>query len=145
MTVEEGHVLNIDGSAAGVGVAATGGGGTTGSIANAAPPPDRSSKYKSGADTGGGGGGGGVAPDCVSVLSNVSQTTSQLEAEAAEARAARDKLPFYKGVTCKDIRDIIPTVLILLGGLLIMIFVIPYAFSRYVVHIITRSESKQRI
>ncbi len=32
-------------------------------------------------------------------------------------------------MTCKDVRDIMPTVLILLGGLLIMIFVIPYAFS----------------
>ncbi len=37
--------------------------------------------------------------------------------------------PRYRGVTCKDVRDIMPTVLILLGGLLIMIFVIPYAFS----------------
>lgn len=62
--------------------------------------------------------------DRVSVLSGASgrsKTTSQLEAAA--------KLPWYRGVTCKDIRDIMPTVLILIGGLLIMIFVIPYAFS----------------
>jgi hypothetical protein len=54
-------------------------------------------------------------------MSGRSKTTSQLEAIA--------KLPWYRGVTCKDVRDIMPTVLILLGGLLIMIFVIPYAFS----------------
>ena len=38
-------------------------------------------------------------------------------------------MPWYRGVTCKDIKDITPTVVILIGGLLIMIFVIPYAFS----------------
>ena len=71
----------------------------------------------------GGGGGGGPHADRVSVLSGASgrsKTTSQLEAA---------KLPWYKGITCKDIKDITPTVLILLIGLLIMIFVIPYAFS----------------
>ena len=65
-----------------------------------------------------------LTADRVSVLSGGSgrsKTTSQLEAAA--------KLPWYRGVTCKYIRDIMPTVLILLGGLLIMIFVIPYAFS----------------
>ena len=65
-----------------------------------------------------------LTADRVSVLSGASgrsKTTSQLEAAA--------KLPWYRGVTCKDIRDIMPTVLILIGGLLIMIFVIPYAFS----------------
>ena len=46
----------------------------------------------------------------------------------AESEAAA-KLPWYRGVTCKDVRAIMPTVLILIGGLLIMIFVIPYAFS----------------
>ena len=64
------------------------------------------------------------AHDRVSVLSGASgrsKTTSQLEAAA--------KLPWYRGITCKDVRDIMPTVLILIGGLLIMIFVIPYAFS----------------
>ena len=69
-------------------------------------------------------GGGGTTADRVSVLSGASgrsKTTSQLEAAA--------KLPWYRGVTCKDIKDITPTVLILIGGLLIMIFVIPYAFS----------------
>ncbi len=55
------------------------------------------------------------------IFAGRSKTTSQLEAIA--------KLPWYRGVTCKDVRDILPTVLILLGGLLIMIFVIPYAFS----------------
>merc|ERR1719412_2644026 len=81
-------------------------------------------------EEGGGAGGGdghGVrehhAADRESVLSGASarsKTTSQLEAA---------KLPWYRGITCKDIKDITPTVLILLGGLLIMIFVIPYAFS----------------
>ena len=50
-----------------------------------------------------------------------SKTTSQLEAAA--------KLPWYRGVTCKDLKAITPTVLILIAGLLIMIFIIPYAFS----------------
>lgn len=50
-----------------------------------------------------------------------SKTTAELEALA--------KLPWYKGVTFKDIKAITPTLLILLVGLLIMIFVIPYAFS----------------
>ena len=62
--------------------------------------------------------------DGISVLSGQSghsRTTSQLEAAA--------KLPWYRGVTCKDLKDITPTILILLGGILIMIFVIPYAFS----------------
>ncbi len=71
-----------------------------------------------------GGGTGGPQADRVSIFSGESKrsmTTSQLE--------ARDKLPWYRGVTCKDIKDITPTVLILIGGLLIMIFVIPYAFS----------------
>ena len=48
--------------------------------------------------------------DRVSVLSGASgrsKTTSQLEAAS--------KLPWYRGVTCKDIKDITPTVLILLG------------------------------
>ncbi|XP_023323416.1 uncharacterized protein LOC111697597 [Eurytemora carolleeae] len=39
------------------------------------------------------------------------------------------KLPWYKSVTWKDIRDILPTLIILLVGLLIMVIVIPYAFS----------------
>merc|ERR550517_2361554 len=39
------------------------------------------------------------------------------------------KLPWYKGITLKDIRDILPTLLILVIGLVIMILVIPYAFS----------------
>ena len=68
---------------------------------------------------------GGVdKADGVSVLSghsDRSKTTSQLEADA--------KLPWYRGLTCKDLKDIMPTFLILLGGILIMIFVIPYAFS----------------
>lgn len=62
--------------------------------------------------------------DGISVLShqsNDSRTTSQLEAAS--------KLPWYRNVTCKDLKDITPTILILLGGILVMIFVIPYAFS----------------
>ena len=53
--------------------------------------------------------------------SDGSKTTSQLE--------AAKNLPWYRGVTCKDLKDITPTLLILLGGILIMIFVIPYAFT----------------
>ena len=92
-------------------------------------------RYKQTNDRGGGRGGsafnnasdvedGKTAADRVSIVSGASgrsKTTSQLEAIS--------KLPWYRGVTCKDVRDIMPTVLILLGGLLIMIFVIPYAFS----------------
>ena len=51
-----------------------------------------------------------LSTDRVSVLSGASgrsKTTSQLEAAS--------KLPWYRGVTCKDIKDITPTVLILLG------------------------------
>ena len=62
--------------------------------------------------------------DGLSVLSGKSdgsKTTSQLE--------AAKNLPWYRGVTCKDLKDIMPTFLILVGGILIMIFVIPYAFT----------------
>jgi len=114
MTVEEGHVLNIDGS----------------TNSNKYKQGDRSmsavsrgSAFHVTSDVEDGGGGGGPHADRVSVLSGASgrsKTTSQLEAA---------KLPWYRGITCKDIKDITPTVLILLIGLLIMIFVIPYAFS----------------
>ncbi|TRY71182.1 hypothetical protein TCAL_17321 [Tigriopus californicus] len=116
MAVHEGHVLNIDASAVPNNI-------TGGSKYN----PVSSERVTSGV-----GRGSlfetddveGVPADRVSVFSGASgrsKTTSQLEAAA--------KLPWYRGVTCKDIRDIMPTLLILLGGLLIMIFVIPYAFS----------------
>ena len=117
MTVEEGHVLNIDG------------------VNNSAAKKykqDRGERSMSAVSRGSAfqvtsdveDGGGGTTADRVSVLSGASgrsKTTSQLEAAS--------KLPWYRGVTCKDIKDITPTVLILIGGLLIMIFVIPYAFS----------------
>jgi len=62
-----------------------------------------------------------LARDRISSIASTTRTrpTSQLEV----------KLPWYKSVTWVDIRDIIPTVLILLVGLLIMVLVIPYAFS----------------
>ncbi|XP_040580023.1 uncharacterized protein [Lepeophtheirus salmonis] len=63
--------------------------------------------------------------DRVSVLSNSSFRQHGGSVTGSDA----PKQPWYKGVTCHDIRAIMPTVLILLGGLLIMIFVIPYAFS----------------
>jgi hypothetical protein len=46
-------------------------------------------------------------------------------------------------VTCKDLKDITPTLLILLGGVLIMIFVIPYAFSSVLAQLsnVSRMES----
>ena len=69
-------------------------------------------------------GGAEKEADNMSVLSGQSdrsKTTSQLEAAA--------KLPWYRGVTCKDVKDIMPTLLILLAGVLIMIFIIPYAFE----------------
>ncbi len=86
----------------------------------------------------------GTAHDRVSVLSGASgrsKTTSQLALEA--------KLPWYRGITCKDIKDITPTVLILIGGLLIMIFVIPYAFSSVIKqleaeHIMEEARARQR-
>jgi len=39
------------------------------------------------------------------------------------------KLPWYMGITFKDVKAILPTLIILLVGLIIMICVIPYAFS----------------
>ena len=46
-----------------------------------------------------------------------------------EYSEAAKNLPWYRGVTCKDLKDIMPTFLILVGGILILIFVIPYAFT----------------
>lgn len=106
MTVEEGHVLNIDGTKDKY---------KAKSNMSSAVSRGLTSDVEEGA---------GPHADRVSVLSGASgrsKTTSQLEAAA--------KLPWYRGVTCKDIKDITPTVVILIGGLLIMIFVIPYAFS----------------
>lgn len=149
MTVEEGHVLNIDGSASTQAANnSTSSPTAAANSSNATSGAAAANKYKSndravsGVGRGsatfqttvtssdmedGGPNGNQDAPltaDRVSVMSGASgrsKTTSQLEAAA--------KLPWYRGVTCKDIRDIMPTVLILIGGLLIMIFVIPYAFS----------------
>jgi len=170
MTVEEGHVLNIDGgvkppgiskqlnskipgsSAVGMSTATptttstsvsnpaaaskyniSGGGGgeggraLTSGVGRGAATFQTSSDVEDGGNLTGNESGGHNQPltaDRVSVMSGASgrsKTTSQLEAAA--------KLPWYRGVTCKDIKDIMPTVLILLGGILIMIFVIPYAFS----------------
>ena len=149
MTVEEGHVLNIDGG---------GGGGASGNKYKAVNNDritsgvGRNSHFASnnsdvedgGSGVAGVGGVGGsgddgkngrggiigvgaaVAEDVISMSSSEarrrgSKTTAELEALA--------KLPWYKGVTFKDIKAITPTLLILLVGLLIMIFVIPYAFS----------------
>ncbi len=128
MTVEEGHVVNIDGS-----------GGNKGTKyrpvsdddndADASGRPvasgvGRNSLFATDDEEFGAGGGG----DRLSVLSRTgsvrSKTNSQLE-----ATASAEKLPWYKGITFKDIRDIMPTLLILIGGFAIMIFVIPYAFS----------------
>ena len=80
--------------------------------------------------------------DGLSVLSGQSdrsRTTSQLEAAA--------KLPWYRNVTCKDLKDITPTLLILLGGVLIMIFVIPYAFSSVIQQLknVSKMESIQEM
>ena len=67
-----------------------------------------------------------------------SRTASQIAVE--EAERARKELPWYRGVTCKDVKDIMPTVIILLVGLLIMIFVIPYAFSSVIKQLEAESE-----
>jgi len=124
MTVEEGHVLNIDGTNANKYKP-----GASADRSMSAVSRGSAFHHASDLEEGGGGGaggtsgGGGPHADRVSVLSGASgrsKTTSQIEAA---------KLPWYRGVTCKDVRDIMPTVLILIGGLLIMIFVIPYAFS----------------
>lgn len=141
MAVDEGHVLNIDAASAVSNGASNGGKGSPATAAN----KYKSSDHRAVSGVGRGGTTGGnfltlqtepsdmeegatannpLTADRVSVLSGASgrsKTTSQLEAAS--------KLPWYRGVTCKDIKDITPTVLILLGGLLIMIFVIPYAFS----------------
>lgn len=112
MTVEEGHVLHIDGKNADKYKKS----GSMSAVSRGSAVHGPTSDVEEG--------NGGPHADRVSVLSGASgrsKTTSQLEAAA--------KLPWYRGVTCKDIRDIMPTVLILIGGLLIMIFVIPYAFS----------------
>jgi len=59
-----------------------------------------------------------------------SQSTSSLSSGVSRGTAQIEvKLPWYMGVTCKDVKDILPTLLILLVGLLIMVMVIPYAFS----------------
>ena len=127
MTVEEGHVLNIDGvnnSAANKYKQQENRKGerSMSAVSRGSAFQVTSSDVEEGGH--GGGGGGGPTADRVSVLSGASgrsKTTSQLEAIS--------KLPWYRGVTWKDVKDITPTVLILIGGLLIMIFVIPYAFS----------------
>ena len=111
MTVEEGHVLNIDG------------------VNNSAAKKYKHDKGEHSMSMLSQGsafqvtsdvedGRGGTTADRVSVMSGASgrsKATSQLEAAS--------KLPWYRGMTCKV------TILILIGGLLIMIFVIPYAFS----------------
>lgn len=141
MTVEEGHVLNIDGISSNANKYKKGPTSTTaadrtmsavsrGSAFQFAPTSDVEEGGGGGGGGGGDGGGGhggghgGPHADRESVLSGASgrsKTTSQLEAAA--------KLPWYRGVTCNDVKEIMPTVLILVGGLLIMIIVIPYAFS----------------
>ena len=69
--------------------------------------------------------------DQISVLSGMSgrskmgTAASQLDLQKSEL----EKLPWYKGITCKDVRDIAPTLLILIGGLSLMIYVIPMAFG----------------
>ena len=126
MTVEEGHILNIDGvnNSAANKYKQDRKGERSMSAVSRGSAFQVTSDVEDGGGHGGGGGGGGTTADRVSVLSGASgrsKTTSQLEAAS--------KLPWYRGVTWKDVKDITPTVLILIGGLLIMIFVIPYAFS----------------
>lgn len=123
MTVEEGHVLNIDGSGAAnaAGIKYKEGGDGRGASA-----VSRGAAFQVTSDGEDGlGAGGHTADDQVSVLSGGSDCSKTL-ANRAKRRA---KLPWYRDVTCKDIKAITPTVLILFVGLLIMIFVIPYAFS----------------
>jgi len=120
--VEEGHVLNIDGTNANKYKKAD-------SDSRNMSAVSRGSNFQVTSDVEGGnstteGPPGILSGDRVSVLSGASgrsKTTSQLE--------AADKLPWYKGVTVKDVKMIMPTVLILFAGVLVLIFVIPYAFS----------------
>lgn len=122
MMVEEGHVLNIDGTNANKYKKAD-------SDSRNMSAVSRGSNFQVTSDVEGGnstteGPPGILSGDRVSVLSGASgrsKTTSQIE--------AAEKLPWYKGVTVKDVKDIMPTVLILIAGLLVLIFVIPYAFS----------------
>jgi len=116
MTVEEGHVLKIDGTNA----------NKYKSTERNMTAVSRGSNFHVTSDVEEGNSTVGPpgASDRVSVLSGASgrsRTTSQIE--------AANKLPWYRGVTCKDVKAIMPTVLILLCGFLVMIFVIPYAFS----------------
>jgi len=142
MTVEEGHVLNIDGVAGSTGNGTSGGAGSTANKYKPSAGTSATDRAMSGVgqrpsvfQTQVAHAAPGTLPDLedgdldkkadgLSVLSGKSdgsKTTSQLE--------AAKNLPWYRGVTCKDLKDITPTLLILLGGILIMIFVIPYAFT----------------
>ena len=122
MMVEEGHVLNIDGTNANKYKKAD-------SDSRNMSAVSRGSNFQVTSDVEGGnstteGPPGILSGDRVSVLSGASgrsKTTSQIE--------AMEKLPWYKGVTVKDVKAIMPTVLILFAGVLVLIFVIPYAFS----------------
>ncbi len=76
--------------------------------------------------------------DRVSVLSGVSGR-SRSASEAAAKRELQD-LPWYKGLTWKDFKDILPTCLILIFGSLLMILVTPIAYKSVFVQLRAEAE-----
>lgn len=125
MAVEDGHILNIDGNAGGSKYTKNDTNRVSSGVGRNSLFATTSDDVEEGLTANGGG-------DRQSLKSGAegsarSRTASQIEAD--EAERIRKELPWYRGVTCKDVKDIMPTVIILLVGLLIMIFVIPYAFS----------------
>jgi len=108
MAVEEGHVVDIDGS------------GPRG-----ASSPDPCLRVKEEEEDvlsfGQRSGNNQRQVDGTSVLSGGSDKSATSE--------SKSNLPWYKDVTWKDVKDITPTLLILLGGLIFMIIVIPWAFE----------------
>merc|ERR1711874_15958 len=137
MMEDDGHVINLDGredtrvsdkyrSERGPGSASTAGTARVGSV------------FQMTGLVGEDDGQQAMSVDRVSVVSGASgksKTISQLEV----------KLPWYKDITCKDIRDIMPTLLILFGGLLIMVLVIPYAFASVIRQLEAEQDMKNNL
>ncbi len=145
MAVEEGHVINIDGGAANGSSQADGGSKYCPGEDDATDPlfaaADSDNKLDVGDAAGGrtgGGGGGGLRPDCdrVSVLSGVSGR-SRSASETAKA-----ELPWYKGLTWKDFKAILPTFLILVLGTALMIAVTPFAYQQVIRQLAAEAEVK---
>ena len=72
-------------------------------------------------------------------MSNSKNKPSDLEAQQDQGSVlsgvSKDSFEEERGVTCTDIKLIMPTVLILLFTLFIMVTVIPYAFSSVIMQL----------